>query len=97
VVKAHIGVISQSVLIHSVETDAASIRPHSSRFLLLHSDATVVCAIAGYQQMEIHSEMQGHELAFVLSCGQESFGFCRICRTDDQMICSKPPESLFLR
>ena len=62
--KVHIGVDSESGLIHSVETTAAHVHDLSPAADLLHGGETVVYADAGYQGIEKRSEMQGRGIGF---------------------------------
>jgi IS5 family transposase len=57
--KVHIGVDSESGLIHSVETTAANVHDLTPAGVLLHGEETVVYADAGYQRIANHPEMQG--------------------------------------
>ncbi|MFM7265980.1 MAG: IS5 family transposase, partial [Cyanobium sp.] len=56
--KVHIGVDSESGLIHSVETTAANVHDLTPAAELLHGEETVVYADAGYQGIEKREEMQ---------------------------------------
>jgi transposase, IS5 family len=49
--KVHIGVDSESGLIHSVETTSAHVHDLTSASELLHGEETVVYADAGYQRI----------------------------------------------
>jgi IS5 family transposase len=62
--KVHIGVDSESGLIHSVETTAANVHDLTQAADLLHGEETVVYADAGYQGIEKRSEMQGRGIGF---------------------------------
>jgi len=62
--KVHIGVDSESGLIHSVETTAANVHDLTPAAELLHGDETVVYADAGYQGIEKRPEMQGRGIGF---------------------------------
>jgi IS5 family transposase len=62
--KVHIGVDSESGLIHSVETTAANVHDLTPAADLLHGEETVVYADAGYQGIEKRSEMQGRGIGF---------------------------------
>lgn len=62
--KVHIGVDSESGLIHSVETTAAHVHDLTPAAQLLHGEETVVYADAGYQGIEKRSEMQGRGIGF---------------------------------
>jgi IS5 family transposase len=62
--KVHIGVDSESGLIHSVETTAANVHDLTPAADLLHGEETVVYADAGYQGIEKRSEMQGSGIGF---------------------------------
>ena len=57
--KVHVGVDSESGLIHSVETTAANVHDLTPAAELLHGEETVVYADAGYQGIEKRPEMQG--------------------------------------
>jgi IS5 family transposase len=62
--KVHIGVDSESGLIHSVETTAANVHDLTPAAVLLHGEETVVYADAGYQGIEKRPEMQGRGIGF---------------------------------
>ena len=62
--KVHLGVDSDSGLIHSVETTAANVHDLSSAAELLHGEETVVYGDAGYQGIEKRPEMQGRGIGF---------------------------------
>ena len=62
--KVHIGVDSQSGLIHSVETTAANVHDLTPAADLLHGEEIVVYANAGYQGIEKRDEMQGRGIGF---------------------------------
>ena len=62
--KVHIGVDSESGLIHSVETTAANVHDLTPAADLLHGEETVVYADAGYQGIQKRSEMQGRGIGF---------------------------------
>jgi len=62
--KVHIGVDSESGLIHSVETTAANVHDLTPAAELLHGKETVVYADAGYQGIEKRPEMQGRGIGF---------------------------------
>ena len=62
--KVHIGVDSESGLIHSVGTTAANVHDLTPAPELLHGEETVVYADAGYQGIEKRSEMQGTGIGF---------------------------------
>lgn len=62
--KVHIGVDSESGLIHSVETTAANVHDLTPAAELLHGEETVVYADAGYQGIEKRPEMQGRGIGF---------------------------------
>jgi IS5 family transposase len=62
--KVHVGVDSESGLIHSVETTAANVHDLTAAADLLHSEETVVYADAGYQVIEKREEMQGRGIGF---------------------------------
>jgi len=62
--KDHIGVDSESGLIHSVETTAAYVHDLTPAADLLHGEETVVYADAGYQGIEKRPEMQGRGIGF---------------------------------
>jgi IS5 family transposase len=62
--KVHIGVDSESGLIHSVETTAAHVHDLTPAADLLHGEETVVYADAGYQGIEKRDEMQGRGIGF---------------------------------
>ena len=62
--KVHIGVDSESGLVHSVETTAANVYDLTPAAELLHGEETVVYADAGYQGIEKRSEMQGKGIGF---------------------------------
>jgi IS5 family transposase len=62
--KVHIGVDSESGLVHSVETTAANVHDLTPAAELLHGEETVVYADAGYQGIEKRSEMQGKGIGF---------------------------------
>jgi len=62
--KVHIGVDSESGLIHSVETTAANVHDLTPAADLLHEEETVVYADAGYQGLEKREEMQGRGIGF---------------------------------
>lgn len=62
--KVHIGVDSESGLIHSVETTAANVHDLTPAADLLHGEETVVYADAGYQGLEKREEMQGRGIGF---------------------------------
>jgi len=57
--KVHIGVDSESGLIHSVETTAANVHDLTPAADLLHGEETVVYADAGYQGIDKRTEMEG--------------------------------------
>ena len=60
----HVGVDSESGLIHSVETTAANVHDLTPAAELLHGEETVVYADAGYQGIEKRPEMQGRGIGF---------------------------------
>ena len=62
--KVHIGVDSESGLIHSVETTAANVHDLTSASDLLHGEETLVYADAGYQGIEKRDEMNGRGIGF---------------------------------
>lgn len=62
--KVHIGVDSESGLIHSVETTAAHVHDLTPAADLLHGEEAVVYADAGYQGIEKRDEMQGRGIGF---------------------------------
>jgi IS5 family transposase len=62
--KVHIGVDSESGLIHSVETTAAHVHDLTPAAQLLHGEETVVYADAGYQGIEKRPEMQDRGIGF---------------------------------
>ncbi len=62
--KVHIGVDSESGLIHSVETTAAHVHDLTPAADLLHGEETVVYADAGYQGIGKREEMQGRGIGF---------------------------------
>jgi len=62
--KVHIGVDSESGLIHSVETTAANVHDLTPAADLLHGEETVVYTDAGYQGIEKRPEMQGRGIGF---------------------------------
>jgi IS5 family transposase len=62
--KVHIGVDSESGLIHSVETTAANVHDLTPASELLHGEESVVYADAGYQGIEKRSEMEGRGIGF---------------------------------
>jgi len=62
--KFHIGVDSDSGLIHSVETTPANVHDLTPAADLLHGEETVVYADAGYQGIEKRDTMQGRGIGF---------------------------------
>ena len=62
--KVHIGVDSESGLIHSVETTATHVHDLTPAGVLLHGEETVVYADAGYQGIAKRPEMQGRGIGF---------------------------------
>jgi IS5 family transposase len=62
--KVHIGVDSESGLIHSMETTAANVHDLTPAAVLLHGEETVVYADAGYQGIARRPEMQGRGIGF---------------------------------
>ena len=62
--KVHLGVDSDSGLIHSVETTAANVHALTPAADLLHGEETVVYADAGYQGIEKRDTMQGRGIGF---------------------------------
>ena len=62
--KVHIGVDSESGLIHSVETTAANVHDLTPAAELLHGEETVVYADAGYQGIEKRPEMEDRGIGF---------------------------------
>ena len=62
--KVHLGVYSDSGLIHSVETTAANVHDLTPAAELLHGEETVVYADAGYQGIEKRDEMRGRGIGF---------------------------------
>jgi IS5 family transposase len=62
--KVHIGVDSESGLIHSVATTAANVHDLTPAAELLHGEETVVYADAGYQGIEKREEMQVRGIDF---------------------------------
>jgi IS5 family transposase len=60
--KVHLGVDSDSGLIHSVETTAANVHDLSSAAELLHVEESVVYGESRYQAIEKRPEMQGREI-----------------------------------
>ena len=62
--KVHIGVDSESGLIHAVETMAANVHDLTPAVELLRGEETVVYADAGYQGIEKRSEIQGRGNGF---------------------------------
>ena len=62
--KVHIGVDSESGLIHSVETKAANVHDLTPAANLLHGEETLVYADAGYQGIEKRDEMKGRGIGF---------------------------------
>ena len=90
--KVHIGVDSESGLIHSVETTAANVHALTPAADLLHGEETVVYADAGYQGIEKRDEMKGRGSASASPCAPESGECCQRRRRDDWMIWSKQPK-----
>jgi IS5 family transposase len=62
--KVHIGVDSESGLIHSVETTATHVHDLTPAGVILHGEETVVYADAGYQGIAKRPEMQGRGIGF---------------------------------
>jgi IS5 family transposase len=62
--KVHIGMDSESGLIHSVETTAANVHDLTPAAELLHGEEKVINADAGYQGIEKRDEMQGRGIGF---------------------------------
>jgi IS5 family transposase len=62
--KVHLGVDSESGLIHSVETTAANVHDLTPAAELLHGEETVLYGDAGYQGIEKRPEMQGRGIGF---------------------------------
>jgi transposase, IS5 family len=62
--KVHVGVDSESGLIHAVETTAANVHDLTPAADLLHGEETVVYADAGYQGIEKRETMQGRGIGF---------------------------------
>ena len=62
--KVHIGVDSESGLIHSMETTAAHVHDLTPAAQLLHGGETVVYADAGYQGIEKRDKMKGRGIGF---------------------------------
>jgi IS5 family transposase len=62
--KVHVGVDSETGLIHSVETTAANVHDLTPAAELLHGEEIVVYADAGYQGIEKRTEMQGRGIGF---------------------------------
>jgi IS5 family transposase len=62
--KVHIGVDSESGLIHSVVTTAANVHDLTPAAELLHGDEEAVDGDAGYQGIEKREEMQGRGIGF---------------------------------
>ena len=62
--KVHLGVDSESGLIHSVETTAANVHDLTPAAELLHGEETVLYGDAGYQGVEKRPEMQGRGIGF---------------------------------
>ena len=62
--KVHLGVDSESGLIHSVETTAANVHDLTPAAELLHGEETVVYGDAGYQGIEKRPEMQDRGIGF---------------------------------
>jgi IS5 family transposase len=75
--KIHIGVDSESGLIHSVETMAANVHDLTPAAELLHGEETVVYADAGYQGIEKREEMQGRGISFRVAMRPGSRRSCR--------------------
>ena len=65
--KVHLGVDSESGLIHSVETTAANVHDLTPAAELLHGEETVVYGDAGYQGIEKRPEMQGRGIGFLVA------------------------------
>ncbi len=64
--KVHIGVDSESGLIHSVETTAANVHDLTPASEILHGEESVVYPDAGYHEIEkrSESEMEGRGIGF---------------------------------
>ena len=62
--KVHIGVDSESGLIHSVGMTAANVHDLTPAAELLHGEETVVYADAGYQGIEKRPEMEDRGIGF---------------------------------
>jgi len=62
--KVHIGVDTDTGLIHSVETTAANVHDLTPAADLLHGEETVVYADAGYQGIEKRVEIEGKGIGF---------------------------------
>ena len=60
----HLGVDSDSGLIHAVETTAANVHDLTPAPELLHGEETVLYTDAGYQGIEKRPEMQGRGIGF---------------------------------
>jgi IS5 family transposase len=80
--KVHIGVDSESGLIHSVETTAAHVHELTPAAQLLHGEETVVYADAGYQR--IGNARPGGS-ASASPCDPESAECCQTRQRDDWM------------
>jgi len=73
--KDHIGVDSETGLIHSVETTAANVHELTPAAELLHGEGRVVSTDAGYQGIEKRPELQGwagQGICCRVALGQES-------------------------
>jgi IS5 family transposase len=73
--KVHIGVDSESGLIHSVETTAANGHDLTPAAELLHAEETVVYAYAGYMETEKREAMHDRGIAFRVAMRP---GKCRV-------------------
>ena len=62
--KVHIGVDSESGLIHSVQTTSANVHDLTPAADLLHGEETVVYADSGYQGIDKRSEMADKDIEF---------------------------------
>ncbi|VVP61109.1 IS5 family transposase ISPa16 [Pseudomonas fluorescens] len=71
--KAHIGVDDESGLVHSVVGTAANVADVTQVDKLLHGDENVVCADAGYTEVEKRPEHEGREVIWQIAARRSTY------------------------
>jgi IS5 family transposase len=70
---AHIGVDDESCLVHSVVGTAANVADVTQVDKLLHGDENVVCADAGYTEVEKRPEHEGRQVIWQIAARRSTY------------------------